>query len=219
MTTLQSFLALASTLVGLLTAWVGYRIAVGKTLQLARRTSKVTKLEDFSVRTQHWNVRRWRFIVIAVTSTYVGFIWVVSREASVTLVAAISVGIGNLVWLFVRTAPPSRVCKRANLELHLESSKVFQRCIEAMSTIGADIAKADAESEPKTIMARTRVTWRSFGDVLSVSVLTVGPDLTQIRLEVDSISPSVVFDFGSTARNLRRLKSELLVSVSEQTAV
>jgi hypothetical protein len=210
MTQLQSFLPLAVALLGLVTAWIGYRAASRRAIQNNLKVLNIAKLDDPSIPTKRWNVRRLRLAMIGLSSLYVLAIVALFWEPVVIVSAAIGTGLSIGLMFLVRTEPPSLVRKTVVLELHVSSAEALQRCVQVLEQIGASVAKIETEEEPQIAIARTPASWRSWGDIVSVTVSSVSSDLTRIRLESDSISPAMIFDFGSNARNIRRFKSALL---------
>ncbi|HEV8523565.1 MAG TPA: hypothetical protein VGQ71_03610 [Terriglobales bacterium] len=204
---LQSVVGLASALVALLTTWLTYQAASRKAIQSRPEVLSVTKLDDSSVQTKRWNIRRWRIVMAVVLATYILVIAIIVQEAHAIIGAAIGGAVGLIPWLFIRTVPPSRVYKRAELELGIGSAEAFRRCTQALAVIGARIARIDAEVEPKVVVARTGVTWRSLGDIISITVSSIAPERARLLIESDSISPAAIFDFGSTANSISRIKS------------
>ena len=115
MTHLQSFLALAAALVGLVTAWVGYQAASRRAIQSNPKVLDIAKLDDPSIPTTRWNIRRWRFVVIGLSSLYVLAMTVLFWEPYVIVGAAIGVGIGIVPMFLLRTEPPSPAFARQPL--------------------------------------------------------------------------------------------------------
>lgn len=207
---LLSFVAFATAVVTLCSTYITYRVATRTARDARARGLFLARLSDPSVRTVRWNIRRYRRIMVWIGLAYLACIATFLRQAYVIAGAAIGVVAGSLPLFLLRTEPPSRVRKIAELDLRTNSIDAYDRCIRALGSIGARIASANAESEPKVVVARTRLTWRSWGDILTVSVSSVEPDVAHVHVESDSVSPAMVLDFGSNARNIRRFTGELL---------
>jgi hypothetical protein len=137
---------------------------------------------------------------------------VVARGDDVYLLIAPGLGcvLGAIISFTYRTKPPSRVYKRAELDLLAASPNAFQRCIEAVTVVGGKIAKIDGESEPKLIVARTGMTWRSHGCIVSLTVSSPAPDRSHVLIESDAISPAALFDWGQNSRNIRLITHQIL---------
>ncbi len=56
------------------------------------------------------------------------------------------------------------------------------------------------------------MSWRSFGQIIKIEVIREGTSDSTLQIEIDSIKPSDVFDFGANARVISLIKKELLAS-------
>jgi hypothetical protein len=155
MNTLQTAVALVTAAIGLCTAWIGYRTASRKGIENRSEYYDVLRLENPAVSTRYLNVRRVSLIsgVIGISASVI--FWVtamVLRGAVVSLddmflLTAPALGgiVGMIISFTYRTKPPSRVYKRAELDLVAASPNAFQRCIEAVtesprSTVSANLS-------------------------------------------------------------------------------
>ena len=91
--------------------------------------------------------------------------------------------------------------------LELSPEEVVERSLKALQNMDTNIGSYDVEAG--LIEARTAMNWRTFGDVMLVRVSAVDANQTTLIIESDSPLPSVLYDFGSNARNIKRFEQEL----------
>src|SRR5262245_38356944 len=202
-----ALITLATAALGLCTAWINYRAASRRGIENRLEQLDVLRLINPAVSITYWNIRNIRRI-----SVIFGSIWLfglliaalIQEDRIQFLIVPIMITVVTIIISFTyRTKPPSRVYRRAELEIVADSATTLQRCIEAITVLRGQIAKIDGESEPKVVVSRTRMTWRSWGCIVSLTVSSPAPDRSHLLIESDSIVPAVVFDWGENSRNIR----------------
>ena len=92
----------------------------------------------------------------------------------------------------------------------MEAKDALKLSLKALTRMGAKIGNYNTNKG--VIDARTRMSWRSFGEIISVRATGKNKNEVKLRIDSDAIQPSVLFDLGANARNIRRFKEELLQS-------
>jgi hypothetical protein len=157
---------------------------------------------------------RWLFLlpVAANTVVAIAFLGTAGYLIAVNIAAAIVIAI---FLLLIRVDPPSRTVKSAEYVLEANPRDVLARSFAVLTSCGARIGRYD-EGEG-LIQASTSLTWRSFGEVLTVRVWEAPGGKTRLRFESDAVQPSVILDWGANARNVDRFQAGLLTTAAQPT--
>jgi hypothetical protein len=198
-------IGVVSAAIALATAWIGYRAA--KKTAIANRDAKfkVLKIEDSGVRQKPWSMRRLRWVgVLGALPALVLGITGFEMLGPALSVLNIAMGLGLIALIaLLRTEPPSRTRKHTRLELQLSVEAAMEACFRAATDMGAQIAKYDATSG--VLIAKTGLSWRSFGEIITVKVFHLDQKRCEVQIESDVVQVSVLFDWGANRRNVRHL--------------
>jgi hypothetical protein len=195
-----------TALAGFGAALLGYQKVCKEAAHQALALSRVVIVDDKDVRRKPWNVAviRWVGIAAAVAACSYGA-FNLSDPSGVVLV-----GEGAMFALLfgtMRTKPPSRVRKCAQVVVSMPASEAARLSLAAAQSLGARIGQFDADAG--VLVASTGVTWRSFGEIIAVRVTARDPATSEISLESDAVEPSAFIDWGANARNIQRMKAAL----------
>lgn len=207
----KDVIGIASAAIALAAAWVGYRAARQKAIANREAAFNVVKIDDPDVRRAPWNLRRYRWWLAAIgglPSLILGLISYDADDAGPAIVN-IAMGVGVIILMFtLRTEPPSRTRKTLRLELDLPMQTAMAACLRAASDMGAEIATYDAHAG--VLIAKTGVTWRSFGEIVTAKAVALDARRCEVQIESDVLQVSTLLDWGANRRNLKRLQSALL---------
>lgn len=206
---IQDSIGVVSAALALATAWISYRAARKTAIANREATAKVLKIEDPDVRRRPWDMRyfKWIGVLGALPALVIGIFASGSIDSTLALM---NLAAGLCVIALVaslRTQPPSRTRKAARFELQLSVQTAMEACLRAASDMGAQIAKYDAAAG--VLIAKTAMSWRSFGEIVAVNARSLAPDRCEVQIESDVIQVSVLSDYGANRRNLRHFQSTL----------
>lgn len=192
------------------TAWITYRVAKNKTATNLEVTARVLKIEDPDVRQKPWDMRRYKWLgAFGALPALVFGILAFEAGGSALSILNFAAGLGLIVLIAIlRTEPPSRTRKSTRLELQLPSEKALESCLRAASGLGAQVAKYDAAAG--ILISKTGLSWRSFGEIITVEVAPLDQGQCQVEIQSDVVQVSVLFDWGANRRNVMRIQSALL---------
>ncbi len=211
-------LGIVTALLVLATAWISYRTVSKKTRVGREASTKVLRVEDPRIRQSPWNMRRtkWLFALGALPALAFGVFGVFGVFDPIFRGMARGIAVANLLMVallialiaFLRTEPPSRTRRSARITLQMSMSDAMQSCLAAVSNLGAEVAKYDATEG--IIVAKTGMSVRSFGEIITVKANLLGIDECQVDIESDVLQVTVLFDWGANARNIQRIKDALI---------
>jgi len=207
---IKDFLGVVCAALALGTAWITYRVAKKKATTNQEATSRVLKIEDSDVRQKPWDMRRYKWVgALGALPVLVLGITGFETLGSALSIIYIAMGVGVIaVIAFLRTEPPSRTRKITRLELQLPIEKAMESCLRATSGLGAQVAKYDAAAG--ILIAKTGLSWRSFGEIITIEVTPLDQGRSQVEIQSDVVQVSVLIDWGANRRNVRRIQSALL---------
>ena len=116
-------------------------------------------------------------------------------------------GVLVVISMTMRVEPPSRTRKAAEYELDLTMGEAAQKAFDALRSIGAEVGQFSVDKGE--LEARTKFSWRSFGEIVRVKIFPISEDRTKICIESDTVQPNVLTDWGANKRNLRRFQNVL----------
>jgi hypothetical protein len=93
------------------------------------------------------------------------------------------------------------VTKQGERQLHAPLADAYRRAVDALDAIGATVTAKDEASG--RIEGRLAVTWRSWGEKLSVEVSGVDND-ARVRVTSASRLRTTLIDYGKNASNVKR---------------
>jgi hypothetical protein len=206
--------------VGLLSAWLAYRVKKREAKIRSERKASVLTIDDPAVQATYRDVRRLRR---QLTGLYLAYALVVAliaivffRDIVMVLIVlvptAICVCLMLVMFRFLRTEPPSRTMKTARVIMACELKDAMDSALSAVDAIGASVGKLD--SEKGIIEARLRGSLIRGAALIRVHISEKNSGQSEIEVSSDATLPTVLFDFGANARNVRRLTS-LVVGSSE----
>lgn len=203
-------LSLATAALGLLSAWLGYRALLQK--QKGKTPTsfplRTLSIRNPNVRIRPWKMARIRWLFIAPVALNALTAIVLFHDLFFALANLVAAALITLFVLLLRTDPPSRTLKRAEYLLDASPVRALEFSMTALTTIGASIGHYD--SAQGLIEARMPMTWRTFGQIVTVTAHALDEHTTRLRIESDAVQPSVLVDWGENARTIRRYQEQLL---------
>lgn len=109
---------------------------------------------------------------------------------------------------FSQTTDP-RVCHRRMLVLDASRETAKNMCLAAIKPI----ANASVQEESPTqlrVTAKTGITWRSWGDLITCRIETTAPNRQTVAVESRPWLRTTLVDYGSNLRNVDTIASFLL---------
>ena len=207
----KDLLGVLGAAIALASAWMGYRTvkkaAIAKSIQSRQA---ILKVEDPGVRQQPWDMRRlkWLGALGALPALILGVVAWVQFDAGFAI-PYMAIGIGMLVLIaFLRSEPPSRTRKSIRLELLLPIAKAMDASLKAVTSLGAEVARYDATAG--ILVAKKGISWRSFGEIITVKAVPIDPMRCEISIESDVLQVTVLVDWGANRRNVRQIQSALV---------
>lgn len=91
-----------------------------------------------------------------------------------------------------------------NVELRLPYDDVFNICIESLSSIKKFKIQKEDRSQGK-IVARTSVSWKTWGDVISFDVCRIDNNRTQVIVSSKPVVRITLVDYGKNLENVERI--------------
>jgi hypothetical protein len=207
---IKESVGVVAAVVSLGSALIVYRVNNNKAIANLEATSILRKIETTDVRQKPWDIRRYKWVAAlgALPALIVG-ITGFETLGPVLSIVDIVMGLGLIVLIaFIRTVPPSRTRKSTRLELQLPSEKAMELCLRATSGLGAQVAKYDAAAG--ILIAKTDLSWRSFGEIITVEATTLDQRQCQVEIQSDLVLVSSLTDWGANKRNVKRIQSALL---------
>lgn len=95
-----------------------------------------------------------------------------------------------------------------NVELQFPYDKAFNLCIESISLIKKCKIQKEDRSQGK-IVAKTGMTWKTWGDVISFEVRKIDNDRTQVLVSSRPAVRTTLVDYGKNLENVERISSFL----------
>jgi hypothetical protein len=205
---MADYIGVATGLIGLATAWLGYRASVRRSITNAERRMPILAFDDPTVRIGYWKPKRtlWMQGVIGILYLSLVAVWF-GWTSGMTILAAAGLGLGMVIVPFLRKEPPSRVMRSASIVIAERRLEALRRCIDVLRGIRARIARVDEESG--LIQARIPMSVWSWGHIISINVASDKENRSEVRISSDSMMPSIVIDFGANARVVRNIVSRL----------
>jgi hypothetical protein len=129
------------------------------------------------------------------------FLFVLCLSALFGLVGA-AIGIYAL-WKLRGTPSdtPSRTRKQAEVLVEGDYENVLAACRRAVAHLGSQMTALDVDGGRLT--AKTGMSWRSWGEKLTVSVEPVAARQWRVCVASDSVLPATLLDWGKNGMNVR----------------
>jgi hypothetical protein len=214
--TVTPWLAIIAPLIGIGTAWLGYKAAVAKanppadsTRSRAKRL-RVLSVTDSTIRSRHWNIRRMKWIMCVFWIVYAAFVALLFGNSRTTYICAGMAVFFTGIFTLFRVQPPSRTLKTASFLIKGDRDEILQNCLSAVTGIGAEVAQFD--SAHGIIEAGVRMGAFRTGAIIRIEATKSPPNSVSVRIMSDALSPAALVDFGANARNIRRIKAQLIES-------
>lgn len=217
----------AKEIVGLLAALVGLVAAIFTYYATKRRP--ILSSSKSRVRLSRMSsepVKKWRWRVLQGIVVLVGSICLIAFLISVLFwmkgnpriplwvameLGVLSAAYGYAFWKVVRRKPwetHSVVRRKTEVEVEADYGTLFAHCETALKIIGARITALNKVNG--VLEARTGINWRSWGAKMRIQILPVREATHIIKIESDSILPTILLDFGNNKRNVRRFIEALV---------
>ncbi|WP_414622239.1 hypothetical protein [Calothrix sp. CCY 0018] len=91
-------------------------------------------------------------------------------------------------------------------------SEVIPICEQAILSLNKAVIK-QKDLQTGTIKAKTKMSWKSFGEIIKISTQSVGDNETLIEIKTSPFIPTAVMDYGKGLENVEEIvnyiKSEL----------
>src|SRR4030042_3387264 len=88
-----------------------------------------------------------------------------------------------------------------NVELRVPYDEAFDLCIESLNVVKRSKIQKENRSQGK-IVARTGMTWRTWGDVISFAIRNPGNDGIQIEVSSRPALRWTLIDYGKNLENV-----------------
>lgn len=85
-------------------------------------------------------------------------------------------------------------------------SEVMPICEQAILSINRAAIK-EKDLTTQTIKAKTKITWRSFGEIVKISAKSLGDSETLIEIKSSPFIPTAVIDYGKGLENVETIVS------------
>ncbi len=85
-------------------------------------------------------------------------------------------------------------------------SEVIPICEQAILSLNRAVIK-EKDLKTGTIKAKTKITWRSFGEIIKISTQSLGDDETLIEIKSSPFIPTNVIDYGKGLENVETIVS------------
>ena len=152
---------------------------------------------------------KWLGALFAMPALISGLLGALNQSDLKFVIINLSMGLGLIVFIvFLRTEPPSRTRKSISVELLLPITEAMEICLQATTSLGAKVAKYNASEG--ILIAKTGMSWRSFGEIVTIKAVPINHDRCQIDIESDVLQTSVLFDCGANKRNIRHIQNVLI---------
>jgi hypothetical protein len=215
MDALKQLISIASALIGLASVVIGYKALVKKHAGASPPSLRALRVVNPAVRIRPWNMRRVRWLFLLPAAVNIVIALVLFRTSGAVVLNIVVGAFLLAVLMLARVEPPSRTIKRSEYVLEGTPKGALEDSLSALAGLGAKVGYFDADEG--VIEASTSVNWRSFGEILTVRVSQIAEGRIRMEVQSDVFQPSVLFDFGANARNLRRFQAGLLQSSSLPT--
>ena len=91
-----------------------------------------------------------------------------------------------------------------NVELSLPYDETFTLCLRSLNSIEKSRVQRKNRSQGK-IVAKTGMTWKTFGDTISFKLFEVNNEQTQIKVSSKPIVPTTLVDYGTNLENVEKI--------------
>lgn len=100
-----------------------------------------------------------------------------------------------------RSEAAMKVRHLRNIELKLPYDRAFTLCIRSLDLIKKCQIKQQDRSQGK-IVARTSMTWNTFGNVILFKVLSINEEQSRVEILSKPWVPTTLIDFGENLQNI-----------------
>jgi len=111
----------------------------------------------------------------------------------------------------------SEVRQKRSLTLMQDISRALDTCKLAVESLPS-VKLRDIDVASRIITLRSKISWNSWGNVISIKLLEVGDYLTEVEIEAKPFMPTVIFDSGQTWDTLEELVAEIKKSDSQPSS-
>jgi len=207
-------LTLLVGVVTLITAVVTLRKSQAEKTQVADGSS--LKLRSFraSEASPIWN-RLLNFVIVAgviasvVMLIVAGFALYLERSLQFALNFAFfgACAYAN-IFLMRRRAQVSTISREATLSVQGNYAQVMENCIAALRKMKVRLTAID--SKAGTIEGKTRLNWRSFGEIIAIQITEATPGEYAVHIRSRCSFEGTAVDWGKNASNVNRFCDELI---------
>ncbi len=207
---INNYFSALTALIGLGTAWVGYKVTVAKKDSQLAESIEVTRMENPNVSISQWgkSVLWWIWgplifmhLILAVVSVVLGLV----GNAAMSIFF-IMCGLFMLIPMYFRK--PDALCRSARFEVSENKGAVLKKAVKALNSSRMKIGSLSAEDG--VIVAKRGVSWRSFGEVISVKIEDLETNKSIVVLESCPIEPGRLIDGGASRRNISEFQKHFL---------
>ena len=101
------------------------------------------------------------------------------------------------------------------LQLQIPYERAFERCQAALGSI--NVAKSEQLPAEGRIKARTKISWKSFGEIVEFTLSKVNDNMTQVVITSKPALPTTLFDYGKNSENVKKICAFLTGKSSKAT--
>jgi hypothetical protein len=207
--TVIGVIGIVSALFTLATTRLTYKAAAARARPEGEaRRHRVLRVIDRSVRIRAWNMRRVKWFFALPSVAYAVVVPFFIRDLYIGILC-ISLAVFVVIMIgILRDQPPSRTMKTAEFSIKGKREEILEDCLTALEQMGARVGTYNAGEG--VIEACRKITWRSFGEIITIEVGKRISNSVSVRVTSDVLQPSALFDFGTNARNISQIKTALL---------
>ena len=94
-----------------------------------------------------------------------------------------------------------------SIDLAVPYDKVFRLCVAALKELGFRRIQEDLPGG--VIKVKTRLSWKSFGEIVEIQITNLGDRETKVRIRSDPRVPSTSLDYGKNLDNVIRVEAAI----------
>jgi hypothetical protein len=112
------------------------------------------------------------------------------------------------IFLMRRRGRISTITREATLNVQGNYDQVLENCIAALRKMKVRLTAID--SKDGTVEGKTRLNWRSFGEIILIRITEAGPGEYAVHVKSRCLWEGTVADWGKNAANVNRFCDELI---------
>lgn len=207
---IDEIITIMSGLITLATAWFGYKAATKSKAGSSTNVKehKIVQFTDPTINTRSWSIQKTKYLYVIPSIMWSLVIIIFSRNASISVFSVVLTLTMIILVALARDKPPSRTIKTAEFTIKDSREKILRKCLDSLEK--CDVKVGEYDIEKGIIVGRTKMSWRSFGEIITIELGKSSPKGISLRVTSDIVEPQALTDFGINAINIQRIKTELL---------